>query len=255
MQSDPAKYSRGVLHAAGDIIKTEGVGFLLKGLGPTVVGYGLEGALKFGAYEAFKVIFATATSSKTANFLLASVIAGALASVVLCPMEDMRIKMVSDPSYAGDNLLSALSRLLREQGFFSTFKALPAMLAKQVPYTMSKQVSFDLFAALLYTLSKDAKLKKEDLKWLISIGSAFLAAILSCIFSQPGDMILTATVNDVGGKGFSGIVSDIYRSRGMGGFFLGIQARLAHVTSIITSQLVIYDIVKLALGLPATGSH
>lgn len=83
MQTDPAKYNKGVIQAARDIVAKEGAGFLLAGLGPTVVGYGLEGALKFGCYESFKKLFAHLTPSKFINFLLASVIAGAVASVVL----------------------------------------------------------------------------------------------------------------------------------------------------------------------------
>ena len=43
MQTDPDKYNKGVLSATKDIIASEGILFLLAGLGPTVVGYGLEG--------------------------------------------------------------------------------------------------------------------------------------------------------------------------------------------------------------------
>ena len=69
-------------------------------------------------------------------------------------------------------------------------------------------------------------------------------------------MILTATCKASSqNKGFGRVVSGIYSSHGVGGFYLGLQARLAHVASIITSQLVIYDIVKAALGLPVTGAH
>jgi hypothetical protein len=52
------------------------------------------GALKFGFYELFKPIFAQLTPSQFLNFLLASIVAGAVASVVLCPCEDARIRMV-----------------------------------------------------------------------------------------------------------------------------------------------------------------
>lgn len=83
MQAYPEKYKNGVIAAARDIVATEGLGFLLTGLGPTVIGYGLEGALKFGCYETFKQVFKTLTPYKVANFLLASVLAGAVASVVL----------------------------------------------------------------------------------------------------------------------------------------------------------------------------
>ena len=83
MQTNPEKYNKGMIAAAKDIIKTEGIAFLLTGLAPTVVGYGLEGALKFGFYETFKMLFANLTPHKFTNFLLASVVAGAVASIVL----------------------------------------------------------------------------------------------------------------------------------------------------------------------------
>ena len=56
-------------------------------------------------------------------------------------------------------------------------------------------------------------------------------------------------------KSFNSVVSSIYKKYGLAGFYMGLQARLAHVASIITSQLVMYDILKTALGLSATGSH
>lgn len=321
------------------------------------------------------MIFAGVTQNKFVNFLMASVIAGAIASVVLvscyiryccycvsiayldpctytdatchnnllcssslfiflflqCPMEEARIKMVNDPTWAKENVISSIVRLIREDGVFSSFSGLPAMLSKQIPYTMGKQVSFDLIAQLLYVLAAYLAVSAADAKWAISLGAAFLASIVACLTSQPGDMILTATykgaghsghgdhsgsavresaqkvheahvapaiqpdvvlwddvaqssvsdgVSDVSGdvpstpthipqdkptvtqastaassKQFSTVVSSIYRQHGLGGFYLGLGARLAHVASIITSQLVVYDLIKMALGLPVTGSH
>jgi hypothetical protein len=159
------------------------------------VGYGLEGALKFGFYETFKGLFKSLTPSQFVNFLMASVVAGGVASVVLvrwsntyyayewrleidmlftdlvranltffylskirlecclklftaswmiphvtllhsvspqCPMEEARIKMVGDASWAKENVVTGILRLVRENGLFSTFGGLPAMLSKQV---------------------------------------------------------------------------------------------------------------------------
>ncbi len=121
---------------------------------------------------------------------------------------------------------------------------------------MGKQVSFDIFAVMLYSIASHIDTKNMDMKWIISTGSAFLASIVACLFCQPGDMILTATYKGKGNaRGFVPIVKNIYAKHGVAGFFLGVQARLAHVASIITSQLVIYDVVKMSLGLPVTGSH
>lgn len=156
------------------------------------------------------------------------------------------------------NTVSTLGRLVKEDGFLQLFGGLWAMLAKQVPYTMGKQVSFDIFAGLLYSivLTSFTSLSKEDIKWVVSFGAAFIASIFACITSQPGDMILTATYKEASdGRGFVDIIAEIYKSSGFAGFFTGTGARLVHVCSIITSQLMIYDVVKQALGLPATGSH
>jgi len=255
IQTNPEKYTQGVFHAAKDIIATEGVSFLLAGLAPTIVGYGIEGALKFGFYETFKILFLNLTPSSFVNLLLASVVAGAVASIVLCPMEETRIKMVGDKTWTNENLISGIARLVKENGIFNTFSGLPAMLSKQIPYTMGKQVSFDIAAAYLYILAASLAVSKVDAKWPISILSAFVASIFACIFSQPGDMILTATYRSEGSSSFLSTIANIYKQRGLAGFFLGLQARLAHVASIITSQLVLYDIIKISLGLPVTGSH
>ena len=104
---------------------------------------------------------------------------------------------------------------------------------------------------------------------------------MACLMSQPGDVILTETYK--GGddaeqstgkkgsttketpttsRGLREVSSTIYGRRSdqgvvhaLSGFFTGLQARFVHVGMIITSQLVIYDLVKQLLGLPATGSH
>jgi solute carrier family 25 phosphate transporter 3 len=102
-----------------------------------------------------------------------------------------------------------------------------------------------------------------------------VASVMACILSQPGDVILTETYkscdSDLGTsensccpstRDLSDVTATIYdrkRDKGvvsaLSGFFTGLQARFVHVGMIITSQLVIYDLVKQLLGLPATGSH
>jgi solute carrier family 25 (mitochondrial phosphate transporter), member 3 len=280
IQADPKKYSsKGMTGAALAIVKEDGPKALLGGLGPTVVGYGIEGAMKFGVYEIMKPIFASIFSAsgggKGVAFLLASIVAGAVAALLLCPMESTRIRIVTDPAYANKGLMSAFPKLVAEEGLWSPFSGIWAMLAKQVPYTFGKQVSFDVFAGMLYAFfhSVQEKLAMTDgaIKWAVSVSAAFLASIIACIFSQPGDMILTETYRpskDAAkssrpsksgtaqqSASFVDIVRRINAAGGLSNFFTGTQARIVHVGLIITSQLVIYDIVKQLLGLPATGSH
>jgi solute carrier family 25 phosphate transporter 3 len=92
-------------------------------------------------------------------------------------------------------------------------------------------------------------------KWLVSISAAVCASLVACMLSQPGDMILTETYATESAAPFSKAVGDIWSRGKLLEFFRGLQARILHVGMIITSQLVVYDIVKQLLGLPATGSH
>ena len=144
IQSEPQKYNKGMLVATADILKEDGPGALLGGLGPTVVGYGIEGAMKFGVYEVMKPVFAELMRSLSSSgdgsvavaYLLASVVAGAIAAVLLCPMESTRIKIVTDPAYADKGLLVAFPKMLKDEGLFSSFGGLWAMLSKQVSRTV-----------------------------------------------------------------------------------------------------------------------
>merc|ERR1740121_924953 len=249
IQANPEVYNKGMLDATLQILKSEGPGTLLGGLGPTVVGYGIEGALKFGIYEVLKPVMIKILSDQTTSFLASAVIAGAVASIILCPMESIRIRLVTDASYKGCNFLTGLMKLLQSEGLLSTFGGIWAMLSKQVPYTMAKQVSFDLVAASIYLLFSTFEI--EDVKFIVSLVSAFVASIIACLLSQPGDMILTLTYKGDKDKSFLDIINDIINSQGLKGFFIGTKARILHVGLIITTQLMIYDIVKQLLGLPA----
>jgi solute carrier family 25 (mitochondrial phosphate transporter), member 3 len=252
LQADSKLAGKSLSQATVAIIRDDGPQALLAGLGPTVVGYGIEGAMKFGVYEVLKPVFADVIGgeSTTVAFILASIVAGAVASLILCPAESVRIRQVTSAEYSDKGLLSALSKLIREEGLLSTFGGMYAMLAKQVPYTMAKQVSFDIIATLLYKLLGD-----KDMQFLVSVLAAASASLFACIFSQPGDVILTETFKGKDSGSFPAVISTIWGRGGVPAFFTGTSARIVHVGMIITSQLVIYDIVKQALGLPATGAH
>ena len=152
MQANPTKY-RNLLPSTALIIKEEGASALVAGLGPTLVGYGIEGALKFGVYEVtkplvvhiFKELGLTTNYSAGAGvasstqpqgmvpFLIASIMAGAVASLVLVPMESTRIRMVTDPEFNNVGLWGGLTKLVNEAGLSKTLTVgMGAMLAKQV---------------------------------------------------------------------------------------------------------------------------
>jgi hypothetical protein len=168
IQADPQTLGgKGVLGAAQMILENDGPSVLLGGLGPTVLGYGLEGATKFGLYESLKPTFATLLYSIVGNnptlpYLGASVFAGGVASLVLCPLEKSRIRQVTDPSFSDCGLFEGLSRMAEKDGLPSLFGGIEAMLSKQIPYTLCKQVSFDVFAKTFYAAAASISLSPDS---------------------------------------------------------------------------------------------
>eukprot|EP00908_Phaeocystis_cordata_P020162 Transcript_31830.p2 GENE.Transcript_31830~~Transcript_31830.p2 ORF type:complete len:194 (-),score=83.62 Transcript_31830:348-929(-) len=191
------------------------------------------------------------TSSSFFNYILASCIAGAIAAVVLCPAEEVRIRMVADPNFA-DGTLAALRRISRENGPFASLYGFPAMAAKQVPYTAGKQVSFDFLCTLAALGLRALPGLRDRVGTLAPIVAALPAAVLAAVLSHPGDTLLTEFYKGEGGSLLQSLRRVVAR-RGLAGLFVGLQARLMHVIGIIWVQLILYDTIKQALGLPATG--
>ena len=116
--------------------------------------------------------------------------------------------------------------------------------------TMTKQVSFDVFAGMLYSAAAALNLAATSVKLEVEIVAAFLASILSCIGSQPGDVILTDTykLQSLERSDFGQVVKDIYDKQGIQGFFSGLTARFIQVGAIITSQLVLCEYGKVCIA-------
>ena len=239
---------------------------LLAGLGPTTVGYLLEGAIKFGIYEVSKPLVGSMLAwsaalcrlswinSKILGFIISGGIAGVAASIMLCPMEALRIRLVAEPEMGSNGWIDGGLKMVGNEGVKGFYKSLLAMLTKQVPYTITKNVSFDFITTIAYTTIATRGITICS-KWKLAIPllSAMLASVLSCISSQPGDMLLSVVNAHRGKKATVDFFNEIMEKEGIVGFFVGIQERFLHVGMIVTLQLLIYDYVKRLVGIAATG--
>merc|ERR1711865_599281 len=113
---DPVKYNQGLVGGFRQVIGEEGAMALSTGLGPTVVGYFIQGWFKFGGVEFFKIKQVDyygerrAWELKTPIYLLSAACAEFIADIFLCPLEATRIRLVSNPSFAS-GLVGGASRL------------------------------------------------------------------------------------------------------------------------------------------------
>lgn len=265
---DPSLADKTLLTAAHDIFENEGMSALWVGLGPTAWGYLLEGATKFGVYEVLKpsvksslAHFASITSlallnSQVLAFLVCGAVSGLAASLMLCPMEAIRIRMVAEPNFAPDGWVQGGYKMLKQEGVSGLFKGLNPMFLKQVPYTVTKNVSFDIITRAFYSaLRAQGKALTGTTMFTIPLVSAAIASVLSTISSQPGDMVLSLVNAHKGDRPSREFFRSISKSeRGLRGFFVGFKTRLLHVGMIVTIQLLVYDYVKRLCGIAATGT-
>lgn len=250
---------------------------LVKGWGPTLVGYGIQGACKFGFYEYFKHLFGSYFSeqdqSKYKDLIwgAASASAEVIADVALCPFEAVKVRVQTSPEFAR-GMSDGLPKMIAEGGIGGLYAGLVPLWARQVPYTVIKFVAFERIAEAIYArLPK----KKEDMSKTeqmgVVFGAGYLAGILCGIVSHPADTMVSKinkvkSSGSVGSKmkliysgspalgvegqaGFQPAVKGI----GFGGLWAGLGPRVVMIGTLTGLQWFVYGAFKTAVGLPAPG--
>lgn len=259
IQLYPEQYNQGMIKAFGQVVKSEGAFALLTGVGPTFVGYFLQGALKFGGYEFWKKTFIqtigieAAQENRTAIYLASSGLCEFVADIALCPLEATRIRLVSQPTFA-NGLIGGFMRLLREEGVLRGFySGFGPILFKQIPYTMAKFVVYERTAESIYGFISTPKDKLSNLSITgINLGSGLIAGFAAAIISQPADTLLSKINKQKGVEGsITSRLVGLAKELGPRGLFLGLGARLVMVGTLTAGQFAIYGDIKRVLG--ATG--
>lgn len=244
----------GMVDAFQKIVLEEGPMTLLKGLGATASGYFLHGAFKYSFYEVFKLLFSVSAEAAIKPPLSVSAVSGffaeCIACVLLCPMEAIRIRSVADSSFP-TAVVAGLSLLLKSEGMHGWYKGLPAMLLKQVPYTVGQFVSFEVAVTVVKRVVEAYAGVQEGSSAVASISSVagLLAGITAAIISHPGDTILSKINQEPSEGGAMAQILRVARAAGFVGLFLGLGPRILQVSCMIGGQFLIYDSIKLWCGI------
>jgi solute carrier family 25 phosphate transporter 3 len=257
LQVMPGKY-KGMMDGFKRIPAEEGPMALLTGLGPTAAGYAMQGAFKFGFYEAFKAMFInavgwdTACAYRTPIFLASSAMAETIADLALCPMEATRIRMVSEPGFA-KGLGDGLSKIIANEGVVALYKGLPPILLKQVPYTMAKFVVFEKTVEGIYgALGKPQSAFSKGQQVAISLTSGVVSGAVAAVISHPADTILSKINRVKTTGGVMDALKIVLKETPFSALWLGLGARIVMVASLTSLQFGIYDSIKIAFSIPAT---
>jgi len=257
IQLDPIKYTKGLLGTGRQIVAEEGVAALSSGLGATAAGYFVQGWFKFGGVEFFKVNFAKrlgerkAWDNRTSIYLASSAMAEFIADLFLCPLEAIRIKSVSDPSFP-KGVAGGIQKVLSTQGVGGLYAGLGPILFKQVPYTMAKFAVQGKAAEVIYSsMNKTPDTCSKGTNISISLASGVVAGVAAAIVSHPADTLLSM-INKQGGDKSGSTTTQLIRLAREAGLkklcTVGLLPRCVMIGTLTAGQFGIFDTVMDALG-------
>jgi solute carrier family 25 phosphate transporter 3 len=257
VQLDPVKYNKGLVGGFKQVIAEEGAMALTTGLGATVMGYFIQGWFKFGGVEFFKIQAATALGeqkawdNKTGIYIGAAAGAEFIADLFLCPLEAVRIRAVSDPTWA-NGLADGFSKMAKAEGIGGFYAGLVPILFKQIPYTCAKFVVQGTVADNIYlSMGQSPKEVSSTTALGISLFSGVIAGVASAVISHPADTLLSK-VNKKGAGGDGPMFSRLANIAKEMGFMKlctsGLGARCIMIGTLTAGQFGIFDTVMGALG-------
>lgn len=194
-----------------------------------------------------------AWNNKTQIYLGASACAEFIADVFLCPLEAVRIRLVSEPTYGGGSLGGCASKLVSELGVIGGFySGFVPMLFKQIPYTMAKFAVQGAAQDSIYTaVGKSPSSASGGEKVAVALTSGVIAGVAAAIISHPADSLLSK-VNKAGAGGSGGMMSRLANITSEVGIYnlctQGLGARCVMIGTLTAGQFAIFDTVMGALG-------
>eukprot|EP00899_Mesostigma_viride_P013963 jgi/Mesvir1/22568/Mv18572-RA.1 len=256
MQTDPGKY-RSIASGFSIVAKEQGLKGLVKGWVPTLIGYSMQGACKFGFYEFFKKYYAdlagpeAAEKYKTLIYLAGSASAEVIADIALAPMEAVKVQVQTKPGFA-KGLADGLPKVLAAEGYSGLYKGLRPLWGRQIPYTMMKFACFEKTVEALYQyvvpIPRAQCTKPTQLG--VSFAAGYIAGVFCAVVSHPADNLVSKLNAKAGST-----MGEIIKEMGMVQLFTrGLPLRIVMIGTLTGLQWGIYDAFKVYVGLPTTGA-
>jgi solute carrier family 25 phosphate transporter 3 len=239
------------------IIAEEGAMALTTGLGATAMGYFIQGWFKFGGVEFFKINAAQylgeekAWENKTGIYMVSAACAEFIADIFLCPLEAVRIRAVSDPTWS-NGLADGFSKMAKAEGIGGFYAGFGPILAKQIPYTVAKFVVQGNVADNIYvSMNKSPGEVSGSTALGVSLLSGVIAGVSAAIISHPADTLLSK-VNKKGAGGDGPMMTRLMNIAKEIGFVklctVGLVPRCVMIGTLTAGQFGIFDTVMNALG-------
>ncbi|XP_046938420.1 phosphate carrier protein, mitochondrial-like [Lynx rufus] len=251
MQVDTAKY-KGIVSGFGVTVRDDGLRGLARGWAPTFLGYSLQGLFKFGLYEVFKMRYAEllgpekAYRWRTGLYLAASAGAEFFADVALAPMEAVKVRIQTQPGFAG-TLRAAAPRMYREEGPRAFYKGVAPLWLRGIPHTMMRFACFERTVEALYqhVVPKPQSQCTKAEQLAVTFVAGYIAGVFCAVVSHPADSVVSV-LNKEKGSSALGVLQRL----GFAGVWKGLFARIIMIGTLTALQWFISDSVKVYFKLP-----
>lgn len=259
-QVNPNLYTS-IFNGWSTIFKQNGVRGLYTGGVPTLFGYSMQGAFKYGFYEYFKKLYAdmageeVAYKYRTSLYLAASASAEVFADIALCPMEALKVRSQTSTTPFATSTLSGIGKIMSNEGISGFYKGLVPLWGRQIPYTMMKFASFErtVEAIYKYCLSKPKHEYNKAEQLGVTFVAGYWAGILCAVVSHPADTVVSK-LNNMSKSGEGGGIMRIIQDVGFRGLWTGLGTRIVMVGTLTALQWFVYDTFKVYIGLPTSGA-
>ena len=266
-------FTEGIAHLKRESAKAltfgDKVNVWFRGWFPTGMGYTTQGAAKFGLYELFKYLLASNLSYEFANahltavFIIAAAGAELIADCFLAPWEAIKVRLQTSRQYP-PVMAIVMPRVWSLEGMRGYFKGLPALWARQIPYTIVKFATFENTVRFLVNTYGDMTgtpaPNTGPIFLMLTITGGYIAGTLCATASHPADTVISKLNQrqDQGGRGGGGGSREV----GLVGMLMqmpcrdvwkGWGMRVAMVGTLTALQWLGYDGFKFLVGLPTTG--
>ncbi|KAL6960364.1 Mitochondrial phosphate carrier protein 3, mitochondrial, variant 2 [Sarracenia purpurea var. burkii] len=137
MQIDPSKY-KSISSSFGVLLKEQGFRGFFRGWVPTLLGYSVQGACKYGFYEFFKKYYSDiagpefASKYKTLIYLAGSGSAEIIADIGLCPFEAVKVRVQTQPGFAR-GMSDGFPKFIKSEGALGLYKGIVPLWGRQIP--------------------------------------------------------------------------------------------------------------------------
>lgn len=251
LQVDPKKY-KSIFRGFAVSFREGGLANLVKGWAPTLIGYSLQGAVKFSGYEYFKYKYAKMCDEETAYlyrtwlYLAASASAELIADVILAPFEATKVRIQTTPCYTS-KMRVAMPYMKRTEGLGVFYRGLVPLWGRQVPYTMMKFSSFEKTLEYLYSnwVPKPREQCSKGEQLIVTFTAGYIAGVLCAIVSHPADTLVSKLNKDPGAS-----IGSVLSELGFVGIWRGLIARIIMIGTLTGLQWFIYDGFKVYTGMP-----